>query len=104
MSSTVVNGSSTSGGNTVVGGAGGVGAGGSGVGAGGSGAGAGLLSMYDVISSGETIPAEVWVGMVAAGLSGYAAIAILLKLLARVGLVPFGIYCVAFGVFSIIML
>ena len=67
-------------------------------------AGAGLLSMYDVISSGETIPAEVWVGMVAAGLSGYAAIAILLKLLARVGLAPFGVYCVAFGIFSIIML
>ncbi len=67
-------------------------------------AGAGLLSIVDVLSSGESIPAEVWVGMIAAGLSGYLAIAILLKLLARVGLAPFGIYCVAFGVFSIIML
>ena len=67
-------------------------------------AGAGLLSIVDVLSSGESIPAEVWVGMIAAGLSGYLAIALLLKLLARVGLAPFGIYCVAFGVFSIIML
>lgn len=67
-------------------------------------AGAGLLSIVDVLSSGESIPTEVWVGMVAAGLSGYLAIAILLKVLARVGLAPFGIYCVAFGVFSIVML
>ena len=67
-------------------------------------AGASLLSIVDVLSSGESIPTEVWVGMIAAGLSGYLAIAILLKLLARVGLAPFGIYCVAFGIFSIIML
>lgn len=67
-------------------------------------AGAGLLSIADVLSSGESIPTEVWVGMVAAGLSGYAAIAILLRLLTRIGLAPFGIYCVLFGAFSIIML
>lgn len=67
-------------------------------------AGAGMLSMIDVLSSGESIPSEVWIGMLAAALSGYAAIAILLRLLRRVGLAPFGIYCVAFGVFSIIAL
>jgi undecaprenyl-diphosphatase len=67
-------------------------------------AGAGLLQMVDALSSGESIPSEVWVGMVAAALSGYAAIALLLRLLTRVGLAPFGIYCVAFGAFSAIVL
>ena len=67
-------------------------------------AGAGLLQMAEVLSAGESIPAEVWVGMTAAALSGYAAIAILLRLLTRVGLAPFGIYCVAFGAFSAIVL
>lgn len=67
-------------------------------------AGAGLLQMAEVVTSGETIGAEVWVGMAAAALSGYAAIAILLRFLSRVGLAPFGIYCVAFGVFSAIVI
>lgn len=67
-------------------------------------AGAGLLQMAEVASSGEAIGAEVWVGMAAAAVSGYAAIAILLRLLSKVGLVPFGIYCVAFGVFSAIVI
>lgn len=67
-------------------------------------AGAGLLQMAEALSAGESIPAEVWVGMVAAGLSGYAAIAILLRLLTRVGLAPFGIYCVAFGLLSVVVL
>jgi undecaprenyl-diphosphatase len=67
-------------------------------------AGAGLLQMAEALSAGESIPAEVWVGMAAAGLSGYAAIAILLRLLTRVGLAPFGIYCVAFGLLSVVVL
>lgn len=67
-------------------------------------AGAGLLQMVEALSAGESIPSEVWVGMVAAGLSGYAAIAILLRLLTRVGLAPFGIYCVAFGLLSVVIL
>ncbi len=60
-------------------------------------AGAGLLQIVDVVRAGESIPSTVWVGVVVAGLSGYAAIAILLRLLARVGLAPFGFYCIAFG-------
>jgi undecaprenyl-diphosphatase len=60
-------------------------------------AGAGLLQIVEVVSSGEAIPSTVWVGVVVAGLSGYAAIAILLRLLTRVGLAPFGLYCVTFG-------
>jgi undecaprenyl-diphosphatase len=67
-------------------------------------AGAGLLQMIDVLSAGESIPAEVWVGMAAAAVSGYAAIAILLRALTRVGLTPFGIYCVAFGAISFVLL
>lgn len=67
-------------------------------------AGAGLLQIADVLSAGESIPSDVWIGMIAAGLSGYAAIALLIRLLSRIGLAPFGIYCVAFGVFSIIAL
>ncbi len=67
-------------------------------------AGAGLLQMAEVVSSGEAIGTEVWVGMAAAALSGYAAIAILLRLLSRIGLAPFGIYCVAFGAFSAIVI
>jgi undecaprenyl pyrophosphate phosphatase UppP len=46
----------------------------------------------------------VWLGVVVAGLSGYAAIAILLRVLTRVGLGPFGIYCLAFGSLSLILL
>jgi undecaprenyl-diphosphatase len=67
-------------------------------------AGAGLLEIVDVLRSGESIPSTVWVGVVVAGLSGYAAIAILLRLLTRVGLAPFGLYCVTFGAIAIFVL
>lgn len=67
-------------------------------------AGAGLLQIAEVLSAGESIPSDVWIGMIAAGLSGYAAIAILIRVLSKIGLAPFGIYCVAFGVFSLIVL
>ncbi len=60
-------------------------------------AGAGLLQIAEVLTSGESIPASIWIGVVVAGLSGYAAIAILIKLLTRVGLAPFGLYCITFG-------
>jgi undecaprenyl-diphosphatase len=67
-------------------------------------AGAGLLEMADAASQGEWISSDVLVGMLAAALSGYAAIAILLRLLSRVGLAPFGIYCVAMGTLCVIVL
>ncbi len=60
-------------------------------------AGAGLLEMIDFIGSGESIDPSVWIGVVVAGVSGYLAIAVLIRLLSRVGLAPFGIYCVAAG-------
>jgi len=67
-------------------------------------AGAGLLQMVDALRLGEPIPAGVWVGVVVAGLTGYAAIAILLRLLTRVGLAPFGLYCVTFGAIAMYVL
>jgi undecaprenyl-diphosphatase len=67
-------------------------------------AGAGLLQMVEAFRLGEPIPATVWVGVVVAGLTGYAAIAILLRLLTRVGLAPFGLYCVTFGAIAMVVL
>jgi undecaprenyl-diphosphatase len=67
-------------------------------------AGAGLLQIVDAIQLGEPIPSNIWVGVAVAGLSGYAAIAILLRLLTRVGLAPFGLYCITFGAIAIYIL
>lgn len=67
-------------------------------------AGAGLLQIVEAIQLGESMPSSVWVGVVVAGLSGYAAIAILLRLLTRVGLAPFGLYCITFGAIAIYVL
>jgi undecaprenyl-diphosphatase len=67
-------------------------------------AGAGLLEMVEFLGSGESISAEVWVSVVVAALSGYAAITFLINLLGRIGLAPFGIYCVSFGTLASFML
>ena len=67
-------------------------------------AGAGLLEMVEFLQSGESISAEVWVSVAVAAVSGYAAIAFLIRLLGRIGLAPFGIYCVAFGAASSFLL
>lgn len=60
-------------------------------------AGAGMLQIIDVIGSGASIAASVWVGVAVAAVSGYFAISVLIRLLARVGLAPFGVYCVVAG-------
>ena len=67
-------------------------------------AGAGLFQIAELVNSGGAIPATVWVSMVVAGLTGYAAIAILLRALTRIGLAPFGLYCITFGSFAAYML
>ena len=67
-------------------------------------AGAGLLSMADLISEGTGITASILVGTFVAGVAGYFAIALLIRILTQVGLAPFGIYCVVFGAFSLIVL
>ncbi|MEN8235230.1 MAG: undecaprenyl-diphosphate phosphatase [Actinomycetota bacterium] len=67
-------------------------------------AGAGLLSVARALSDGSGVTAETIVGMVVAAITGYWAIAFLIKVLARVGLAPFGIYCVVAGVTGVIIL
>jgi undecaprenyl-diphosphatase len=67
-------------------------------------AGAGLLEMVEFLGSGETISVEVWVSVVVAAVAGYAAIAFLINLLGRIGLAPFGIYCVSFGTLASFLL
>jgi undecaprenyl pyrophosphate phosphatase UppP len=42
--------------------------------------------------------------MIVAGLVGYWAISFLLRILGKVGLTPFGIYCVIAGVIGVIIL
>ncbi|MCL1597870.1 MAG: undecaprenyl-diphosphate phosphatase [Actinomycetia bacterium] len=67
-------------------------------------AGAGLLEMADALTSDVSIPSTVWIAVVVAGISGYAAIALLLRVLTRIGLAPFGIYCVVAGSVAFIIL
>lgn len=67
-------------------------------------AGAGLLEMAEVVASGASIASTVWVAVIVAGVSGYAAIAFLLRVLTRIGLAPFGIYCVVAGSIAVILL
>jgi undecaprenyl-diphosphatase len=66
-------------------------------------AGAGLLQGLELIGTGG-FGAEVWVGMVVAAVSGYLAIAVLLRALNRFGLRPFALYCFAVGIIALIVL
>lgn len=64
---------------------------------------AGMREMMRTIDRGLFEP-ELLVGMVVAAASGYAAIALLIRLIQRVGLLPFAIYCVGFGALSWLLL
>lgn len=67
-------------------------------------AGAGLLNFVDLVGEGDgAISFELLVGMVVAAIVGYAAIAGLLGLIRRSGLVPFGWYCVGFGALALFL-
>lgn len=66
-------------------------------------AGAGLLNFVDLAGSDEGISGAVWLGLLVAAVVGYAAIAFLLRLIARTGLAPYGWYCVAIGVIGVIV-
>jgi undecaprenyl-diphosphatase len=59
-------------------------------------AGAGFLEMKDVIGSGDLGP-ELLVGTLVAGISGYFAVSVFIKLIARRGLLSYAAYCVLFG-------
>jgi undecaprenyl-diphosphatase len=67
-------------------------------------AGAGLLSVAEMLSDGVGITLNIVVGTAVAAVAGYFAIALLIRLLARVGLAPFGIYCLFVGGLSLIVL
>jgi undecaprenyl-diphosphatase len=67
-------------------------------------AGAGLLSVARAVSDGSGITPATFVGMVVAAITGYWAIAFLLRVIAKAGLAPFGIYCVAFGAIALVLL
>lgn len=66
-------------------------------------AGGGLISLLQ-ISERAAIDASLLVGLAVSAVSGYAAIAVLLAALRRVGLVPFAIYALLVGVAAIVFL
>lgn len=66
-------------------------------------AGGGLLSLLEVSGSGG-FGAPLVVGLVVSAMSGYAAIAVLLKALERVGLIPFALYALVVGGLAIVLL
>ncbi|VAW09574.1 Undecaprenyl-diphosphatase [hydrothermal vent metagenome] len=66
--------------------------------------GAGLLEMLDVTKTDAGITPEMIVGTVVAGISGYLAIAGLIKLISSWGLVPFGYYTLGFALLSLALL
>ncbi len=66
-------------------------------------AGAGLLEGAELIERGG-FEAGLLVGMAVAAITGYLAIAGLVRLLARRGLAPFVAYCIGFGLLSLVLL
>lgn len=64
-------------------------------------AGAGLTQLPEVMGSGLQL--ELLVGLVVAAISGYVAIAWLLAALRRTGLLPFSVYCLAVGLFTVLV-
>ena len=66
-------------------------------------AGGGLSQLLELDGSG-TAAGTLLVGTLVAAMSGYAAIALLLAALRKVGLVPFAIYCFMIGTVAIIWL
>lgn len=66
-------------------------------------AGAGLLSLLDLTGA-DGSAASILAGFVVAGLSGYAAIALLLRLITTRGFLPFALYCFIVGTVAILVL
>lgn len=64
---------------------------------------AGLLELWTLLSEGG-VPATAWVGVLVAAVTGYFAIAFLLKMLARTGLAPYAVYCVVVGIIALVVL
>lgn len=64
--------------------------------------GGGLLQIPDLADSGQ-LGTEAIVGLAVAAVAGYAAIALLLAALRRVGLLPFAFYCLAVGLMTVVI-
>lgn len=64
---------------------------------------AGLLELWKLLDE-AGVPASAWVGVAVAAVTGYGAIAFLLKMLARTGLAPYAFYCVVVGVIALVVL
>lgn len=67
-------------------------------------AGAGLFEGRELLDSGTSVGSEILVGVAVAAVSGYFAIAFLLRLIGRSGLSPFGIYCMVAAVLALMLL
>jgi undecaprenyl-diphosphatase len=65
-------------------------------------AGAGLLSAGRAVSDGAGIEPSTIVGAVVAGIVGYFAISLLIRVITSVGLAPFGLYCIAVGIIGLV--
>jgi undecaprenyl-diphosphatase len=66
-------------------------------------AGGGLLSLLD-LDGGDGSAGAIFVGFVVAAISGYAAIAALLRLITTRGFLPFACYCFVVGAIAIVIL
>ena len=67
-------------------------------------AGAGVFEGRDLLDSGSGIGADILVGVAVAAVSGYFAIAFLLRLIGRTGLAPFGLYCIVAATVALLVL
>ncbi|MGH8916270.1 MAG: undecaprenyl-diphosphate phosphatase [Acidimicrobiia bacterium] len=65
-------------------------------------AGGGLLELLMISDTSELSP-ELLIGMAVAAITGYFAIAVLLKILGRIGLIPFAFYCLAVGLATVLV-
>ena len=64
--------------------------------------GAGILQGYELIDRGGFEP-HLLAGVATAAISGYVAISFLVRLIARIGIAPYAVYCIAFGVIAYLL-
>jgi undecaprenyl-diphosphatase len=64
---------------------------------------AGLLELWSLLNDGG-VPGSAWLGVLVAAMTGYGAIAFLLRMLNKTGLAPYAIYCVVVGVVALVVL
>lgn len=65
--------------------------------------GAGLLELGN-LAGGAGVETATWVGVAVAAITGYGAIAFLLRMLSRTGLWVYAVYCLAVGVVALVVL